>query len=85
VLLVDVVPDLLPYLLAVAASSFLYVALSDLVPDLHSTGPSGATAVRQVLLVRLGWDGATSLRSIGPCGVLRRGIADLCDVSGSEI
>ena len=54
VLLVDVVPDLLPYLLAVAASSFLYVALSDLVPDLHSTGPSGATAVRQVLLVGLG-------------------------------
>ena len=54
VLLVDVVPDLLPYLLAVAASSFLYVALSDLVPDLHSSGPSGSTAVRQVLLVGLG-------------------------------
>jgi zinc and cadmium transporter len=54
VLLVDVIPDLLPYLLALAAASFLYVALSDLVPDLHSRGPSGATAVRQVVLVGLG-------------------------------
>ena len=81
VLLVDVVPDLLPYLLAVAASSFLYVALSDLVPDLHSTGPSGATAVRQVLLVGLGM-GTVLLRSRG---VLARGIADLCDVCASEI
>jgi zinc and cadmium transporter len=54
VLLVDVVPGLLPYLLAIAASSFLYVALSDLVPDLHSHGPTGASAVRQIALVGLG-------------------------------
>jgi zinc and cadmium transporter len=54
VLLVDVVPDLLPYMLALASASFLYVALSDLVPDLHSHGPTGAIAVRQVLLVGLG-------------------------------
>jgi zinc and cadmium transporter len=54
VLLVDVVPDLLPYMLALASASFLYVALSDLVPDLHSHGPTGAIAIRQVLLVGLG-------------------------------
>lgn len=54
VLLVDTLPGLLPYLLAVAASSFLYVALSDLVPDLHGHGAGGGTAVRQVVLVGLG-------------------------------
>jgi zinc and cadmium transporter len=54
VLLVDIIPGLLPYLLALAASSFLYVALSDLVPDLHNSGPTGPTAVRQVVLVGLG-------------------------------
>jgi zinc and cadmium transporter len=54
VLLVDVMPGVLPYLLSLAASSFLYVALSDLVPDLHSHGSSGATALRQIVLVGLG-------------------------------
>jgi zinc and cadmium transporter len=54
VLLVNVLPGLLPYLLAVAASSFLYVAMSDLIPDLHHRGPSGAVAVRQVVLIGLG-------------------------------
>jgi zinc and cadmium transporter len=54
VLLVDRLPGMLPYLLAVASSSFLYVAMSDLIPDLHQRGPSGGVAVRQVLLVGLG-------------------------------
>jgi len=54
VLLVDVLPGLLPFLLALAASSFLYVALSDLVPDLHTQGPTGASAIRQVVLIALG-------------------------------
>ena len=54
VLLVDVLPGLLPYLLALAASSFLYVALSDLVPDLHTHGPTGASAIRQIVLIALG-------------------------------
>jgi zinc and cadmium transporter len=39
VLLVNILPGMLPYLLAVAASSFLYVAMSDLIPDLHHRGP----------------------------------------------
>lgn len=54
VLLVNVVPDLLPYLLAIAASSFLYVAMSDLIPDLHHRSLSGAAAIRQVALIGLG-------------------------------
>ena len=54
VLLVDILPGMLPYLLAVAASSFLYVAMSDLIPDLHHRGPSGAVAIRQVVLIGLG-------------------------------
>jgi len=54
VLLVDVLPGLLPFLLALAASSFVYVALSDLVPDLHTQGPTGASAIRQVVLIALG-------------------------------
>jgi zinc and cadmium transporter len=54
VLLVNVVPAVLPYLLAVAASGFLYVAMSDLIPDLHQKSPSGAAAIRQVILIGLG-------------------------------
>jgi zinc and cadmium transporter len=54
VLLVGVVPNLLPYLLALASSSFLYVAMSDLIPDLHDRGGTGFAAIRQVLLVALG-------------------------------
>lgn len=54
VLLVDVVPNLLPYLLALASSSFLYVAMSDLIPDLHDRGRTGLAAVRQVVFVALG-------------------------------
>lgn len=54
VLLVNVLPNLLPYLLALASSSFLYVAMSDLIPDLHDRGPSGVAAIRQVLFVGVG-------------------------------
>ena len=53
VLLVDVVPNLLPYLLALASSSFLYVAMSDLIPDLHR-GNTNSGAVRQLLLIGAG-------------------------------
>jgi zinc and cadmium transporter len=54
VMLVHLLPGLLPYLLAVASASFLYVAMSDLIPDLHQGGRSGVIAVRQVLLVGMG-------------------------------
>ena len=54
VLLAGVLPGMLPYLLALAASSFLYVAMSDLIPDLHQRSPSGAAAARQVALIVAG-------------------------------
>jgi zinc and cadmium transporter len=45
------VPQLLPYVLAFAAGNFLYVAMADLIPDLHRGGVGGA---RQVLLIAAG-------------------------------
>lgn len=53
VLLVDSTPMLRPYLLCVAAASFLYIAMADLIPDLHS-GRIAGSAVRQLLLVCAG-------------------------------
>jgi zinc and cadmium transporter len=44
-------PQLLPYVLAFAAGNFLYVAMADLIPDLHRGGAGGA---RQVLLIAAG-------------------------------
>jgi len=52
-LMVDRVPLLLPYFLPVAAASFLYVAMSDLIPSLHR-GPFEKGALRQVLVVVAG-------------------------------
>jgi zinc and cadmium transporter len=45
------VPQALPYVLAFAAGNFLYVAMADLIPDLHRGGVGGA---RQVLLIAAG-------------------------------
>jgi zinc and cadmium transporter len=53
VLMVDVVPAIRPTLLCVGAASFLYIAMSDLIPDLHS-GRIEGSAFRQLLLVALG-------------------------------
>jgi len=52
-LMVDRMPRLLPFFLPVAAASFLYVAMSDLIPSLHR-GPFERGAFRQVLLVLAG-------------------------------
>lgn len=53
VLLVDLAPTLKPYLLCIAASSFLYIAMADLIPDLHS-GRIEGSAFRQLVLVAAG-------------------------------
>jgi len=53
VLFLDVVPRLLPYCLALAAASFLYVAMADLIPGLHR-GRTDSSSLRQVLLVAAG-------------------------------
>jgi len=49
----DVVPNTLPYFLALAAASFLYVAMADLIPGLHR-GRTDAAAFRQILLIGAG-------------------------------
>jgi len=49
----DHVPRILPYFLALAAASFLYVAMADLIPGLHR-GRTDASSFRQVVLVCAG-------------------------------
>ena len=46
-------PDALPYVLSYAAGSFLYVAMSDLIPDLHRGGVEGGP-FRQLGLIAMG-------------------------------
>jgi zinc and cadmium transporter len=49
----DAVPKLEPYFLSFATASFLYVAMSDLIPDLHR-GTFDDNPLRQTLLVGAG-------------------------------
>ena len=49
----DALPRLSPYFLAFAVASFLYVAMSDLIPDLHRAAID-AGAIRQVILLGAG-------------------------------
>ena len=49
----DSIPRLLPYFLALAAASFLYVAMADLIPGLHR-GRTDASSLRQILLIGAG-------------------------------
>jgi zinc and cadmium transporter len=53
VLVVGNVPVIRPYLLCLGAASFLYIAMADLIPDLHSGRIAGG-AIRQLVLVALG-------------------------------
>lgn len=47
------VPAVVPYVLAFAAGNFLYVAMADLIPNLHR-GNIDRNAIRQVVLIGLG-------------------------------
>jgi zinc and cadmium transporter len=49
----QVVPIILPYCLALAAASFLYVAMADLIPGLHR-GRTDANSMRQIVLIAVG-------------------------------
>jgi len=49
----EYMPRLLPHFLALAAASFLYVAMADLIPGLHR-GRTDASSLRQILLVGAG-------------------------------
>jgi len=50
---VQVVPSIRPYVLAMSAASLLYIAMSDLIPDLHR-GAIDRNSPRQVLLIAAG-------------------------------
>jgi len=50
---VQVVPGIRPYVLAFSSASLIYIAMSDLIPDLHR-GQVDANGVRQVLLIVAG-------------------------------
>ena len=49
----DALPHALPYVLSFAAGNFLYVAMADLIPDLHHGGLEGGP-IRQLLLIGAG-------------------------------
>jgi zinc and cadmium transporter len=49
----DVLPDMLPYFLVLAAASFVYVAMADLIPGLHR-GRTDANSLRQIVLIAAG-------------------------------
>ena len=48
----QLIPNLLPYVLSFAAGNFLYIAMSDLIPDLHRGVEGGP--LRQLLLIVAG-------------------------------
>jgi zinc and cadmium transporter len=50
---VSVVPNIRPYVLAFSSASLLYIAMSDLIPDLHR-GEIDKNSMRQVLLISAG-------------------------------
>jgi zinc and cadmium transporter len=50
---VSVVPTIRPFVLAFSSASLLYIAMSDLIPDLHR-GQIDSNALRQVLLMAAG-------------------------------
>jgi len=50
---VGVIPGVRPFILAFSSASLLYIAMSDLIPDLHR-GQVDANAVRQVVLIAAG-------------------------------
>lgn len=52
-LAVDVVPGIRPFILALSSASLLYIAMSDLIPDLHR-GEVDRSAIRQVVLIAAG-------------------------------
>ena len=50
---VSVMPNIRPFVLAFSSASLLYIAMSDLIPDLHR-GQIDKNALRQVLLIAAG-------------------------------
>ncbi len=57
----DRLPGMLPYALTVAAASFLYISMADLMPDLHR-GRVDAGSIKQLVLLAVGVATAFGLR-----------------------
>jgi len=51
--LLDFMEEIVPYALAVAAASFLYIALADLIPEMHKE-TKAKESVLQFLLILVG-------------------------------
>jgi zinc and cadmium transporter len=51
--MVSVIPGIRPFVLAFSSASLLYIAMSDLIPDLHR-GQLDQSSIRQVLLIAAG-------------------------------
>jgi zinc and cadmium transporter len=51
--MVNVIPSIRPFVLAFSSASLLYIAMSDLIPDLHR-GQIDRSSLRQVLLIAAG-------------------------------
>lgn len=49
----DSLHDSLPYFLALAASSFIYIAVADLIPSLHKRTDT-KTSLQQIILIGAG-------------------------------
>jgi zinc transporter ZupT len=58
----DLIPGVLPYALALAAASFLYISMADLMPALHK-GHVDVSAFEQLLLLLSGMVTAFFLRA----------------------
>ena len=50
---VELLPTVKPYVLALSSASLLYIAMSDLIPDLHR-GSVDRNSLRQVVLIAAG-------------------------------
>jgi zinc and cadmium transporter len=51
--ILSVMENLVPYVLAIAASSMIYVAISDLIPDLHEQTDT-KDSLRQISFILIG-------------------------------
>ena len=51
--ILSVMENLVPYVLAIAASSMIYVAISDLIPDLHEKTDT-KDSIKQISFILLG-------------------------------
>ncbi|MGE3959487.1 MAG: ZIP family metal transporter [Vicinamibacterales bacterium] len=61
--MVSVLPHLRPYVLAFSSASMLYIAMSDLIPDLHR-GTVDRNSLRQVVLIAAGIGTVVVLESL---------------------